>query len=819
MGEKPLDLLWPPDARGSFKIGSRLYDLRKISDFQIDYITAQSQTRWFEYGQMSTWKPGPYGACFAEKVFSGIWFYRNDGEKIILPSTVWETGKKTKNLSVVDIFWCENGHIGRILTNGHVIISTTSGEKIKRIPCPDDSGVVLSTTFMGGAAFVTQASTFWVFDALSWTFTPMAQNKIPADPSAIGFNNGKGFVAVKQKLYHVDYDNVNLIETLPMEYPSQVIVSPKGDLVAVVAEKELFVLSSSHLKFPKVSAQQNITSVAFLDDSTVCYVSGTKLEILTTGSQVRPFDGETYLVAQDPDSVRILQNGAGYLLTPVHDSIQKLFRSPMIERLTKLVEAKTKYDAQDPDSYNVITSLGIHLEQLVVSILDALPNVTDVAVVRKMYELAAFAKYFVARFKHDIALQYKNDLDIANELRSHRYKWFLTGPVFSADRENKTNIVSVLSQLQCRNLAAVICRLYNINMSMVAESWAIDMIEQYPRDKAKDCLDLIVKKVACHDQVDFIRLAKRARKKNWDVETEQGLVKLERDAKKRMIYFEKRTPGGGGEAVRQNVVDSLDGNAILTYLFLNKMRRDAKFGAWLGETIKKPFLIDQYIGYKKYVRGNPSGIQRIRDLPIMSRETRINIEISYGWSPGYGIGQDATFCRKLRNDFFKSDKNSPIGHELERQEKLISYYSELYAMSKDDISMLQYPAKSPRFLMEEALKRDNKRVFERIVDLYKVPRRVKLLVQLRTFLKLGKFLDAEKVAGQSMSPPEYEEMAYECLNFNRRKEAVAFIDRLKPDKKFELLEKLEFWEEALERAKNMGDGQRVTRYKMALGLA
>ena len=814
MSERPLDQLWPQSARGCYQIGSRLYDLRKLTDFRVDFITARAQSRWFDNGEMTPWKPGPYGSCFLERTYQGIAVYANDGDKLNLPSS-WDQGRKMDGQVIVDVFWCENGHIGRLFSKGDVVISTMSGDKVKRLESPDRSGVLCHSAFIGGIAFVTQARTLWVFDAMSWTYTPMSRGKIPISDtegiSAVGFNNGKAFIAVRQKLYHVDFDDLHLVDTMPLvDGPSHLIVSPKGDLVAAVAGRELFVISNSHLKFPKVSAMAGITSVAFLDDATVCYVWGTRMEILTAGSQVKPFDGDTYLVAQDPDSVRVMQNGRGYMLTPVHDSIQKLFRSPIIERLSTLVEAKQKYDAQDPDSYNMISSLGIHLEQLVISILDALGNVTDVGVVRRMYELAAFAKYFVA-FKHDIALGYKNDLDITNELRSDRYKWFLTGSVFGSDRENKTNLVTLLCQLDCRNLAAVICRLYDVNPSIVAEYWARDLIQNYPRDRASACLDKIVKKVSCYDQVDFIRLAKKAHKKNFTSDIEAGFVKRETDAKKRMLYFQKSQGQTRPEEVRRNVMDSLDGNAMIAYLYINKMERGDKFGQWLCETIQKPFFIDQYVGFKRYCRGQgpdrPDGYDVIKQLRAISPTTELGLDLMYGWKHG-PFGQDPQTLTELKRKF-GSDKNSPYAQEVSHQEKLIQS-----TQSKGAIP--PYPAVSPRLLMEHAIRNDDQPGFKRIAKIYNVSRRIQDLVELRTYIKIGQNLKIEKMAGLIPSSSDFDELACECMNRGLRKEALAFVRRVKPDKQFDLLDKFEFWQEALQLACKINDKARELYYRERL---
>jgi hypothetical protein len=544
--------------------------------------------------------------------------YNNTGDKVALASNVeaFREGRAA--------FWCLDGCVGILHQNVEIAIITTAGELLRRISPPENSRVVVESLYPGGIACLTENRTFWAFESVSWTWQNFAKGQMPINTAAIAYADGKGFLAYcddlgfetgRGWLAQVGPDGLGDFDSLPF-HPWGLKVSPKAELVAAYDEHQLYIRSpSSQISFPRISGQGPISSIAFLDEYTAVYVAGrTAVFLPQSGPEHKMEERDEIktnpLVLQGPDSVHIFCQGNAGIMMPIHTSIVHLFHKPFDGRLARLVSAKREFDDERIESYKILVDLNVFLEDLIRAILETAMNVIEKDPCERMLQHAAFAKYQLPNFNHNSFAQVVRDVQVINSLRSQEFGWLITGPEFKKLlQDDATRLISNVIQLHNglspsaasgMELASQLCHQYEVNPAIVAENWASRMF----REHKAQAVDIVIRKIDSFDPIDYVRLGIAATKytiENAEIakiirKSRDPKVRKSRDPKLRMMYIMKELQNDAD--AMQDVLASMDGNAIITYLTLSKYKvpRDV-FGARLAQN---PILADQYAAYRQY---------------------------------------------------------------------------------------------------------------------------------------------------------------------------------------------------------------------------
>jgi hypothetical protein len=186
-----------------------------------------------------------------------------------------------------------------------------------------------------------------------------------------------------------------------------------------------------------------------------------------------------------------------------------------------------------------------------------------------MLQHAAFAKYQLSHFNHTNFAQVVRDLQVINSLCSLEFDWLITGPEF---KDDATRLISNVIQLQNgqsqsaasgMELASQLCHLYGVNPAVVAENWASRMF----REHKAQAVDIELRKFDTFDPINYVRLSIAAKK--YTIENAE-IIRKSHDPKVRMMYIMNDLQNDTD--AMQDVLASMDGNTIITYLTLSKYK-------------------------------------------------------------------------------------------------------------------------------------------------------------------------------------------------------------------------------------------------------
>ncbi|KAH0789332.1 putative vacuolar protein sorting-associated protein 16 [Histomonas meleagridis] len=781
-----MDLIWPPETRGWIEIGTNKYQKYSLYDFNEPEFENPS----------NVFLPGQNGGMlllFKASNYGKVAVFSNSGSPLI----------STTNIQIhspLAAFWCLNGYVGFLGYNGEVSIITLSGELYKVIepPAPNIT-VLLQFSFLGGVAFYADNESFYVFDSAYYGFTPLSMGKLTTNDtnvSLIGYNNGNGYIVYGTEMYHVTESSSKLLGNLPFT-PYFMYVSSNGQLVSVTDGKSLCTLSlDPSINFKVISTTEAITSVAFVDDSTVSFVSGGKLYFFQNGRDPqRISDQRVFFLVQDKNSIRVFQQtnptrNELVVITQIHQSISTLFQKSISENLEKLYNAKLYFDNENIESYKLLEEIKSSLSTLIESILAAAPHILDVNVCERLFVLSSFAKYQVPSFDHNRFASTLQDIRVLNTL--HLFKYGFT--TLSTDFYNmdKNEFLSNLVQIQYYELANSFAKIYNLDQSIIAENWAQVMLKEN-RDRE---IDLILKKVSAYPNVDFLHLAKISKKYSLSDESIKKIVNRVRDPVDRMnfLLYELRSDK---EAI-SDAIQSRDGNALIIYMYTKKMTMSYNlFGNLLGSYSQ---LADLYSVIKQQQeRPKPmyEQILQIPDYPIMKG---FFLELLYGSGRAFGSNS-----KKILNAIRMIDKNNVWNSILQTQMELLQLLQKLNL--GDESKDINVPTHSARHWMSIAVAQNNESAFNKISKLYKANDRTQAWTKIKAFEQYQIWAGLEQMARRSQPLP-WETFADECFSYGRQKEAMTFVDKMQNNEnKVNLLIQNKCFDKAAAVAKSMKNEQ------------
>jgi hypothetical protein len=728
--------------------------------------------------------PSPVGSSFLHFRMNVVDVYNHSGAKLCQVANLEAFANSRA------AFWCVDGCIGVLHHSGDVSIVTTAGELVQTVAAPDSAHVVVESAYPGGVAFVTDTKAFWVFNSSDLTWCRLAAGHIPDGVAVMAYAEGAGYIAYADEsgfeegrgvLAQVTADGIKHLDALRF-HPWGLRVSPRGDLIAAYDQMRLYVRSpKSQIVFPLITQESQISSLAFLDDLTIVYVADRTVHIVSQSGTVTKWDEQPQiptvpLVTQGIDCVRLLYRGQAWMMCPIHPTVMRLFQNPVAERLERLVSAKTAFDDKHIDSYNLLEELKPVLESLILTILEAAINIIEKDPCERLLQHAAFAKYQLPSFDHNVFRSAIRDMQSLNTLRTADYGWLITGHQYQElARENCPRMLSNIIQSQSQSstapsaleLAGSFCHLYHLNVATVAEHWASRMF----RDHRGAAVDGVLRKLAPYDPIDYVRLANAARKYTVDIPDICKIIRGARDPKVRMLYILNDL--ANEQDAMQDVLQSLDGNAIICYLAIARLRLPHdQFGARLGQSL---VLADQYAAYRKFAQFE--SILQIESFPPLRAAA---IEFVHGG--------EARLPEVLRRLNF-AEKNSPWA-------VAIQHYQAAAALAGA-------PAPSARQMLAQAIAEGKDAVAHKIAKQYKISDKMVAWVQLRTYVRNKEWNKVTELVKKSQPLP-WEAYAETCAAHDRREDAVAFIKKISsPEQRLNLFQQYEYWGEAANTALEM----------------
>jgi hypothetical protein len=360
-------------------------------------------------------------------------------------------------------------------------------------------------------------------------------------------------------------------------------------------------------------------------------------------------------------------------------------------------------------------------------------------------------------------------------------------------KEDRVRLISNVIQLQntttrsssAFELGSTLCHLYGVNPSIVAENWAVRMLKVH----STAAVDGVLRKIKTYDSVDYVRLAVAAKKYAIEISEVSKIVKCARDPKVRMIYI--LTELGNDEDAMKDVLQSLDGNAIVSYLFICRYKLAGDiFGQKLA---RSPPLADQYVAYRQYGDQNQyRSIMQIEGYPVLRIAM---LEMLHDSERAFG--KDSPKLNRVYELISGADKKSPFGAAIQNQLQVIGWMSGIAQRETPGVGFSPTPTKSPRFLLSQALSDVRSDLGKKFRKQYDISDKTFAWVQVHTFAAKKDWRKFAELALERSQPLPWEAYAEVCHTNNRREEAVAFVRKISSaEQRLGLFEKYEYWSEA-----------------------
>jgi hypothetical protein len=353
------------------------------------------------------------------------------------------------------------------------------------------------------------------------------------------------------------------------------------------------------------------------------------------------------------------------------------------------------------------------------------------------------------------------------------------------EKEDRQRLILNVIQLQnsttrsstALELAHVLCHLYGINPSIVAENWAARMLKLHQAA----AVDGVLRKIKPYDSVDYVRLAVAAKKYAIENSEVNKIVKCARDPKVRMIYI--LTELGNDVEAMQDVLQSMDGNALVSYLVLCKYKLPAEtFGLRLAQNT---IIADQYAAYRQYIQY--ASILQIEGYPPLRAAA---LELLH--SGDIAFGKDTQRLSEVARRLEQVEKKSPLLLAVQHQQTVIGA---MQAVTSGQ-GFSPKPATSARFLVMQALMDGRGSLVDSLLKPYKVSDKTFAWIQIQTFSAKKDWKRFADLAKKS-SPLSWDVYSDVCHANGRREEAVAFVRKISSaEQRLALFEQYEYWREA-----------------------
>lgn len=849
-----LEEIWPR-AKRSITIGSHQYQTINLGSYESSEMD----------GIDNKYLPGPYGGyllkfhCGSANVFHII---RNDGRShshSAYSSAIADLPRSGKYATDArNAFWCNNGYVGILDYKGGVTIVTMTGEKVAYYPLDIEiERVACDYPFPDGIAFYTEDNAnnynFYVFTYSSKVSERICPSGKLVQPAlAVAYHDGKGFAAFIDKtlgLINSQPENdeyvtyINKFEFLPHSLQ----LSPHGSLIACYDDNRLFVRSAKSTDFfPPFTLKDRIGDIAFLDESTISFIAKMEgdmtkvytfqLEQKSTAQPVELFTNcKISHLIQDYESVRFYKSYYSdsdkmnyyelHIITPLSEKIETLLKKPYVDRIELLIQAKHDFDKEDIECYKILEELRgknqakkkysnddhDELIDLITVIIDAAPHILDISNSQSLLSLAAFGKYFATNFPHEIFADCIKKMRILYNLR--KCESFVT---VDSDFDNieMTDFLSYIVQLEKYELAEQISRIFNLNRSIIAENWAISMFSKFRYQSDSDsiqCLNIIVDNVLSRfEGIDLLRVARMGIFYGVDVNIIRKIIGLIGDPQVRMNFIlnNKSIFQNSDEAALSDLISSKDGNAIISYICIQRMTNNAG----VKSLLKSPILQELYSIFKsqEYLPGKPLGYTYVMEVDNYPAIKKFQSELVFGYRKyDVGFGLEVEHLNAARNLIGPGI----WGTNTQYQIKLIEQMSQMgwapQRRPNGDDMWKPKPTGSARKAMELAVSNGNEAVFKYIANMYEVSKVTQCWIKLTVYARERKWNELQNWTKKSQAL-EWETFAEVCAENGNMELAIAYIERISNnDRKIDALISFKQYDKALAIAKSSKNTQKV----------
>ena len=814
-----MEEVWPRQRR-SFDIGNRDFQLLNLGSYDM-YELNNVDNKFI---------PGPCGGYllrFRPGSPSFMDIYKNDGYPHHASLSCRESYRNA--------FWCNNGYIGLLDFNGNVtIVSIASGEceEIARYPLKDSvERVAADYPFNGGIAFYTEPYNFYVFEySAQAAYLLCDDGKLTKPACAVAYGDGKGFVAfTDQTLAMIQDNDVQLISRLDFS-PYILQLSPHGTMLAARDDYCILVRSTtSNLQFSPIRVKEALGDMAFLDEMTLSFIVKLANKPVTftfqQGQQqiVDFFQSNANIshLIQDYESVRVyrtstLDDGQQvselYLMTPVHDSIHTLLGNQYFDRINNLLQAKKYFDSENIDSYKILEELKgkdkehDELSELVHVIIDAAPHILDVSAVEKLLEVAAFGKYLASDFKHEDFANCINETRLLFNLRRH--EGFVTTET-DFDTIDKSDFLSIMAQMQKYEVAEYVAQKYNLNKSVIAENWAVDVFSKHrPDPEYYSYPPIVIKKLSTFDQINWLRIANIANKNNLSENDIRKMISCINDPQVRMDFIMSHINiyRNDDDALR-DVLKSRDGDAIVSFLCISREKNPTKFVQYIKS---EPILQEHYSSFKSQ-EIKPSekyyGYKKVLDIDTYSPYRKFQLELIHG-SRGFGLNEndEVNTARKYLGG--SNIWSQCCDNQIHLIHSMVALGWQPQKQPPNEPMWRPNPSRPPRFVMERAVLEKKEDIFKKLAKTYKLSDSMQCFIRVRALAKNGRWDDLKLLTKKSQ-PVDWEDIAEICVENGNKEIALDFLEKMSnSDKKVDALVQFQFYQRAAEVAKSIKNMQR-----------
>ncbi|KAK8866302.1 hypothetical protein M9Y10_009262 [Tritrichomonas musculus] len=861
-----LDDTWPK-AKRSYTIGNHQYQTINLGSYDSDEMDDLD----------NKYLPGPYGGYLLKfntgslNVFRII---RNDGKLhahsayTAAMSKIPQTGKYAT--SARNAFWCNNGYIGILDYKGGITIVTMNGEwvayypldtEIERVACdyPFPDGIAF---FTEGPSYSPNSYNFYVFTYASHTSERLCpSDKFKQSAAAVAYYDGKGFVAfsdntlgfVNPQSENGEYVTfINKFDFLPHTLQ----ISPHGSLIACYDDLNLFVRSAKSSDFLQpVTLKNKIGDVAFLDEFTVSFIAQTANNqtcVHTFQIDKKGIDIQVDLftncrishLIQNYESVRFYKtyysqdDKINYsdlnIITPLSEKIDTLSKPPYNEKVGHLIEAKQLFDKDDIGCYKIIEELRgkdqkkkkkkyndddhDELVDIITVIIDAAPHILEISNAQSLLSYGAFGKYFAQDFPHETFAECVRKMRILYNLR--KCESFVT---VESDFDNieMTDFLSYIVQLEKYELAEQIARMFNLNRSIIAENWAINMFSRFGQsDPDKPlCFKVIVDDVLSRfDGIDFLRVARMAIYYNVDVNIIKKIIGLIGDPQIRMNFIlNNNMIFQGTNDAQDDVISSKDGNAIISYLCIQRIINNTV----VRSLLKSPILQELYSAFKSQEYPpdpKPPGYKKVMEIENYPSIKKFQLELIYGYrSYGSGFGLDVEHLNSARSlvgpGLWATHTN--LQTKLIDQMTAIGWHPE--PRPKNNIMWRPKPACSARKAMENAVFYRNEAAFKNIANMYEVSKTTQCWIKLYVLAREKRWDELAQWAKKSQAL-EWDTFAEVCAEHGNMELASAFIEKISNnERKIDTFIQFKMLDKALAVAKSTKNTQKISMIMQMMG--
>eukprot|EP00004_Rigifila_ramosa_P025520 TRINITY_DN7652_c0_g1_i1.p1 TRINITY_DN7652_c0_g1~~TRINITY_DN7652_c0_g1_i1.p1 ORF type:complete len:835 (-),score=183.11 TRINITY_DN7652_c0_g1_i1:116-2338(-) len=629
----------------------------------------------------------------------------------------------------------------------------------------------------------------------------MADPKLLEFPSAFAIiepqyslsGNVEVLLGVGNTIINVDFDNFQdlFVEKGPF---TRFSFDDTGNFIAC------FTLSGSLLVF-KADFSENLTEFDTKSkipplqlvwcgrDSVLMYWDKIVIMLGPQGEWIKYNFEESVVLLPECDGVRILSPEKCEFLQRVPDATEDVYKIGSIKPGATLFEAWEHFQRKSPKSDEFIRLLGPDLPAAVSTCIEAALHEFDYSQQKPLLQAASFGKSFLenAETQTDAFVDACKTLRILDTVRDYKI-----GLPLTIAQYQKLTLEVVCDRLVHRHhhlLALKICKYANIRPEGVLVHWACEKVKGDGDDT--EIRDAIVSKIG-NESVSYVQIAETANRVGRPELAVLLLDQEPRAAKQVPLLMHMNQE----DAALVKALESGDADLVYYVIFqVKKMRSLAEFFKLVRG---RPAAVDLLV---TYCRDNDPELLKTFYYQADQPQESANVAVA----EAYKIKDLDTRISEIQKgmQFYQDNKDYAVhAKAMEDQIRLYEIQREL-SNSSSSSSAGAAPVKPIGMSVNETistllLRGDTKRA-EKLRDLFKVPDKRWWWLKITAFGQRGDWDGLQQFAREKKSPIGWEPFAEVCLKYDKRFEALHYINRISElPSRAQFLIQINMWKEAAE---------------------